>query len=126
MPISGALTGFITLTDNLSGSVQLQKALNLQFLGTIFEYSQSQNVGTSPTTLSLPLSPTQFLYIKNLSPTATVTVTWTPTGGASNPVLTIQPGGAITYVESNTTSGITALSVTASALLTPIEYVLLG
>lgn len=126
MPITGTLAGNITMTDNLSGSVQLQKALLFQYLGTIFSYSQSQLVGTSPTSLSLPLSPAQFLYIKNLSPTATVTVTWTPTGGASNVVLTLQPGAMIVYVESNTTSGITALSVTANTVSTPIEWILLG
>lgn len=126
MPITGALTGNITMTDNLSGSVQLTKALAFQYLGTIFEYSQAQSVGTSPTALSLPLSPTQFLYIKNLSTTATVTVTWTPNGGSSNPVVTLQPGACIIYVETNTTSGITALTVTANTASTPIEYILLG
>jgi hypothetical protein len=126
MSITGTLSGNITMTDNLSGSVQLVKALIFQYLGTIFSYSQSQNVGTSPTTLTLPVSPTQFLYIKNLSTTATVTVTWTPDGGSSASIIVLQPGGMITYVESNTTSGITALSVTASAASTPIEYILLG
>jgi|SRR5580658_9089016 hypothetical protein len=126
MPITGALNGNITMTDNLSGSVQLTKALVFQYLGTIFEYSQAQSIGTSPTSLSLPLSPAQFLYIKNLSTTATVAVTWTPTGGSTGSVLTLQPGATIIYVETNTTSGITALSVTASALATPIEYILLG
>ncbi len=126
MPITGALNGTITMTDNLSGSVQLQKALAFQYLGTIFDYAQGLSVGTSPTDLSIPLSPNQFLYVKNLSTTATVTVTWTPNGGSSNVVLTLQPGSTIIYVETNTTSGITDLSVEASALATPIEYILLG
>jgi hypothetical protein len=126
MPITGALNGNITMTDNLSGSVQLTKALVFQYLGTIFDYAQGLAIGTSPTALSLPLSPTQFLYVKNLSTTATVTVTWTPNGGSTAPIITLQPGATIIYVETNTTSGITALSVTASAVATPIEYILLG
>jgi hypothetical protein len=126
MPITGALTGNITMTDNLSGSVQLTKALTFQYLGTIFDYAQGLSVGTSPTALSLPLSPAQFLYIKNLSTTATVTATWTPNGGSSAVVITLQPGSTIIYVETNATSGITALSVTASAATTPIEYIVLG
>jgi hypothetical protein len=126
MPITGALNGNITMTDNLSGSVQLTKALVFQYLGTIFDYAQGLAVGTSPTTLSLPLSPTQFLYIKNLSTTATVTVTWTPNGGSTATIITLQPGSTIVYVETNATSGITALSVTASALATNIEFILLG
>lgn len=126
MAITGGLTGTITMTDNLSGSVQLQKALSFQYVGTIFDYAQGLVVGTSPTSLTLPLSPNQFLYIKNLSTANSVTVTWTPNGGSSNPVLTIQPGATIIYVETNTTSGITALTVTASANNTSIEYILLG
>jgi hypothetical protein len=126
MPITGALTGNITMTDNLSGSVQLTKALAFQYLGTIFEYSQSQNIGTGTTTISLPLSPTQFVYMKNLSTTATVTTTWTPNGGTSASILTLQPGSTVIFVETNTTSGITAMTVTASTSTTPIEYICLG
>jgi hypothetical protein len=126
MPITGALTGNITMTDNLSGSVQLQKALSFQYLGTIFDYAQGLSLTTSPTALALPVSPTQFFYMKNLSAANTVIVTWTPNGGASNVVLTLQPGSTIIYVETNITSGITALSVTASASPTLIEYILLG
>jgi hypothetical protein len=126
MPITGALTGDITMTDNLSGSVQLQKALNFQYLGTIFEYSQAQNIGTGTTTLSIPLSPCNLFYFKNLSTAATTTVTWTPNSGSSAAILTLQPGSAIIFVETNATSGITAATATASAPLTPVEYILLG
>lgn len=125
MAITGSLTGTLALTDNLAGSVQLQKALNLSFLGTIAEYSQSQSI-TSTVNLTLPQSPTQLVYIKNLGTSGTITVNWTPNGGSSNPVIALQPGSAILYIETNTTSGITALSVTASVAATPIEYVLLG
>lgn len=126
MAITGSVSGTLALTDNLAGSVQLQKTLSLSFLGTVAEYSQSQSISTSPVTLTIPQSPAQFLYLKNLSTTATLSVTWTPTGGGSLAVLTLQPGAAIIFVETNVTSGITALSVTASAPATLIEYVLLG
>lgn len=127
MAITGSLSGTLALTDNLAGSVQLQKTLALSFLGTIAEYSQSQSI-TGTVTLNLPLNPTQFLYIKNLSATAgqTITVTWTPTGGSTATIVALQPGGSIIFIETNTTSGISALSVTAAIAATPIEYVLLG
>jgi hypothetical protein len=126
MAITGTLTGNITMTDNLSGSVQLAKALNFQYVGTIFEYSQSQYIGTTATTVNLPLSPTQLCYIKNLSTSATVSATWTPQGGSSASIVTLQPGSMIAFTETNATSGISALSITASASSTPIEYILLG
>ena len=127
MSVTATLNGSIFLTDSVSNTIQMQKAfVALAFTGTVSELSQSQSVGTSPTTLTLPASPTQFLYIKNLAPTNTLTVTWTPNGGASNPVITLQPGSSIIFMEVATGGGITALSVTASGASTPIEYMLLG
>lgn len=126
MGVTGTYNGTLALTDNLAGSVQLQKLLNISFLGTISEYSQSQSIGTSPTSITLPISPVQFLYIKNLSTTATVTVTWTPNGGSSAAIQTLQAGAVILFSQTGTAGGITALSLTASAASTPIEFVLLG
>src|SRR5258708_35936236 len=126
MSVTATISGSILLTDSVSNTVQMQKALvALAFTGTVSELSQSQSVGTSPTTLTLPASPTQFLYIKNLAPTNTVTVTWTPNGGASNPVITLQPGSAIIFVELAAGGRITALFVTASGTRTAIGYALL-
>lgn len=126
MGVTGTYNGTLALTDNLAGSVQLQKLLNISFLGTISEYSQNQLFGTSPTSIALPISPVQFFYIKNLSTTATVAVTWTPTGGSSAAIQTLQPGAVLMFSQTGSSGGITALSVTASAASTPTEFVLLG
>jgi hypothetical protein len=90
-----------------------------------FSEAQQQSIGTSPVTITLPGSPTTFVHMKNLHATNTVTVTWTPNGGSSNTVITLEPGGWIqTGSGVASTGGITALSVVASATATPIEYVL--
>jgi hypothetical protein len=126
MSVTVQCSAVITITDNLTGSVQLQKPVLGSYTGTVSSFAQSVLIGTSPVTITLPGSPTNFVYIKNLSGTATLTITWTPNGGASNVVITLQPGGFEILDESIVGSGITALSVTASATSTPIEYVLVS
>lgn len=127
MSTTATLTGTITVVDSSSGSQPFQKQLvNLFFTGNVSEIANSFVVGSSPTSVSLPVSPCQFVYIKNLAPSATVTITWTPNGGASNPVSTLEPGGAIVLVNTASGAGITALSLQASLASTPVEYVLLG
>lgn len=126
MSIQSNFSGSIQLTDPNTGTVQLYKALAALFTGTISTVAESLSVGTSPTSIGLPISPTQVIYIKNLHATNTLTVTWTPQGGASNVVITLQPGGLILLNEPNVTSGISALSLTASGVSTPVDYVLVG
>jgi hypothetical protein len=128
MSVSVSLTGSIKASDSVSGTIALSKVLTaLSTIATSFSEAQSLSIGTSPTSVTLPISPCTFAYIKNLHATQTVTVTWTPNGGASNVVLTLQPGAYISFGETvQALSGITALSVQASGASTPIEYVLGG
>jgi hypothetical protein len=82
------------------------------------------SLGTSLTPVTLPASPTQLLYAKNLSASGTITFTWTPVGGSSATIMVIQPGGELLFF--NPTNGITALSVQASIANTSVDYVLAG
>ena len=127
MSITATLSGNIQLTDSTTNTVVFVKQLLSLFnIGSTFLESQSASIGTSPVSVSLPVSPTQFLYVKNLHATQTLTVTWTPNGGSSNTVLTLYPGSAILFVEAATGAGITALSLTGSSAATTCEYVLAG
>ena len=126
MAVTAQLNGVITLTDNSTGAIQLQKTVALSYSGTETSFGSQVLIGASPVTIPLPVSPTQFLYIKNLSTTATVTATWSPNGGISNPVLVLQPLAGIIFSEPNTVSGITTLTLTASVASTPVEFILLG
>lgn len=128
MSVTVSLTGSLKATDSVSGTIPLSKVLTaLSTLGTAFVEGQSLSIPASPTSITLPISPVTFLYIKNLHATQTLTVTWTPNGGASNVVLTLQPGAFISFGEDvQGLSGITALSVQGSGAATLIEYVLAG
>jgi hypothetical protein len=80
-------------------------------------------VTTTSESITLPATPTQLFYLKNLSASFTVTVTWTPLGQASAVVQVVQPGGTIFFF--NPGSGITALSVVASGTAN-VDYVMAG
>jgi hypothetical protein len=123
----------ITAVDSVAGSSPLSKQLSpasapVQLLGTAFDEAQGLNIGTSSVVIPLPISPALFVYIKNLSSSQTVTVTWTPNGGASATVTTLGPNEFILRAGNNTLAGtgITALSMIANAVNTPIEYLLGG
>jgi hypothetical protein len=81
-------------------------------------------IGTTSVSVTLPASPTQLLYAKNLSASQTITITWTPQGATSAEVAVLQPNAMIFFF--NPGAGITALSVVASAAGAVIDYVLAG
>ena len=126
MAITATFSGYISVVDSTTGAQALQKVMSsLATTGVSFGETSTLLVPTSPTSISLPIGTVNFLYIKNLSLTNTVTVTWTPQGGASNVVSTLNPGDCIMFAK-NGSNGITALSVQASGASTPIEYILAG
>ena len=128
MSISASVTGSLKITDSLTGSVSLQKTLANSYTGTLETYGQSVIVGTSPVTVTLPINPVEFLYVKNLSTTSgnSLTVTWTPTGGASASIVTLDPGAIIIFSEITTSNGVSALSLLSNQAGTPCEYILAG
>jgi hypothetical protein len=127
MSVTATLTGSITLTDSVGTTGSLNKVLTaLANTGTTSEFAQSLSLSSGANPITLPVSPVQFLYLKNTHASNTVIVTWTPNGGASNIVLTLQPGSTIIFVETNAVSGITALSLNASGTPTTVEMILEG
>jgi hypothetical protein len=127
MAITLSFAGQLNVTDSVSGTVALSKQLtNLSTAGTAFSEAQTLSVGTNGTTVSLPISPTNFLYVKNLHATNTLLVTWTLASGTSAPIVTLQPGAFIAFSEPTGAAGITALTLTGSASATLVEYVLGG
>jgi hypothetical protein len=84
---------------------------------------QVLNLGSGANVITLPASPVLQLYVKNLHATNTVTLIWTPQGGASVTVQVLGPGGVALFWQTATavTYGITALTLTASGANTPVE-----
>lgn len=127
MAITLSYNGTITVADSVTGTVAYSKILqSLSTAGTSFGEVQPGTFGTSPTSITLPISPATFFYFKNTHAVNTITLTWTPNGGASNVVVTLQPGGFIGFSEPSALSGITALSVTANGASTTVEYLIGG
>ena len=128
MSTSISITGSIKATDNVPGTLALSKVFTaLTTPTTTFAEASGLTAGTSPVTVILPISPATFVYIKNTHATQTLLVTWTPNGGASNPVITLQPGSYVMFGEAvQALSGITAMTVTGSSSGTTFEYVCAG
>lgn len=128
MGIKVSISGNILISDQITGSVSLQKPISNSYSGTLETYAQQVIVGTGSTTVTLPVSPAEFVYLKNLSTTAgtTITATWTPTGGTSATVITLDPGAYIILCEATTTNGISAFSLAGSTAGVPVEWIVAG
>lgn len=124
--ITVSSSGNVTITDNQSGSVSQIIPAQTSFVGSVSEYYPNLSIGTGTTNVALPINVIQFVYLKNLSQTATLTVSWTPNGGVSAVVITLRPGSFICFCENDAVAGITALSLTASSGSTPVQMVLAG
>lgn len=91
------------------------------------------SIGTGASTITLSPATVFGVYIRNVSATASVQVTWTPTAGASAIVATLAPGAFIAFANPSAgaavvtaTPGISALTLQASAAATPVEFAAVG
>ncbi len=116
--LSIILSASLTVADTtLSPSPQIvTRSLNNPTLAaTVCFYDPFFQVNAAPTVVPLPANTVWVVYVKNLDSTNNITVTFTPAGGAAETLLLL-PGGVFTYFQtSETTGGITALSLTSSA-----------
>jgi hypothetical protein len=127
MAITVSLSASIQAQDVVTNNLLLNKTLAaFSYLGSVSTFAESILVGTTPVVIGLPISPTEVVYVRNTHATQLLTVTWTPNGGSSAVVLTLQPNSYILFGEVNATSGITALTLTGSASNTSCEYFLAG
>lgn len=94
---------------------------------TVGEFRSGILTDTSQTTISLPYTTIRQLLLKNTHATATITVVWTPNGGAEATINKLGPGAALALWDDTTTAtgiGITSLKLTASAASTTYELFL--
>ena len=128
MSVTASISGNIKITDNLTGSTSLVKALNNAFTGVSEAYGQSAIIGISPVSIPLPSYPAGFVYVKNLSTTSTLSVGWTPYNESSVTLaLNLIPGGIfITTGTDGTKGGLGSLTLSSTAEGTPVEYILAG
>ena len=126
MSMIATLSGTVTLIDSDTGTVALSKSLSVSFTGLLSSVANAVLVGTGNTTVVIPNTTANFIYVKNNHATQTLTVTWTPNGGSSAAVQTLEPGGVAIIVQPATGGGITAMALTASGASTPVEWMILG
>jgi hypothetical protein len=124
--ITVSLTGVVSITDNQVGSVAQNVPVLVSFTGSVYEYYPAFTAATGGAAVTLPISPVQFVYLKNTSTTIAVNVTWTKNGGASAGVVTLDPGAGIVLCENGASNGITALTLTAASSTVPVQMVLAG
>jgi len=123
-PIQVNFNGVVSLTDPTNIQAPMEKIIPTLVANMSASTFGQALLTTGANPVTLPASPTQLLYAKNLSTTATITFTWTPVGSASAQIMILQPGGILFFF--NPSNGITALTVAASVANTPIDYVLAG
>lgn len=127
MSVQIQFKGNVVCQDTVTDSISFSDPVNItSAVGTTFTNTNALTISTTPVAITLPTSPVLFLYIQNTHLTNTVTVTWTPNGGASNPSITLAPGSFIAFSEATATNGITALTVVGSATATTLRYILAG
>ena len=128
MSLQAVLNATLTVNDNVPGDISAVK--NIQSLSvalSAFNDLPTGVVGTTPVVQTLPATQTCVVIIQNTHATQTLLVTWTPNGGASNPVITLAgPGSIIALVQTASGDGITALSLTGSAAGTTFKMYLAG
>jgi hypothetical protein len=123
-PTQASLNGLFTFIDTTNIQAPLSKVIPTLVANLSAAIFGEGAIGTSSTPVTLPINPTQLFYARNLSLSATITITWTPVGASSAEILVIQPGGMLFFF--NPGSGISALSVVASAAGTIVDYILAG
>jgi hypothetical protein len=127
--ITNQLVANISTTEQSSANVPINRSTgNPAFTANTGQFSTYVPLATGVNVIPIPQVPACQLYIRNIDPTGTVIVNWTPIGQASAYVIKLWPGDQILFwisTSNSPTNGITALSLTASANML-VEYFLGG
>lgn len=107
----------LVATKNLTG---LSVAVTDYVQGTLA-------ISAAASAIALPVSPTNFMYLRNLGTATAAAVSWIPQGGSGAIVqnLGLSSTALVMQVGQGATTGITALTVSCAAATT-IEYFLGG
>lgn len=124
--MQATLNGTITVSSGVAGDTPQVKPIFAAALAAVNNLdTEGGTVGTSPVSVTIPNAVANFVFIQNTHATLTLLVTWTPTGGSTGPVLTLEPGGFIMFVEQATGAGISALSLTGSGAGTTYRAIII-
>lgn len=124
--VTNTLIANITSTEQSTGNVDINRSVgNPSFSSAVGSFTTYFSLAAGANVIPLPLSPCTQVYIRNLDNTKTVAVSWTPNGGALEPICVLNPGGVLLLWDNPagpTTPGITSVSMTPSAATCLVEY----
>jgi hypothetical protein len=119
------LLGPIQVVDAGNNTIFNQTLSNITV--PVTDYSQgSLTVSAAAAAITLPVSPTNFIWLQNIG-TATAVVSWVPQGGSGAIVqnLGISSTAAAMQISQGVTTGVTAITVSCAAVTT-VSYILGG
>lgn len=125
---TNTLTATITATEDATGVIPVNRGLgNLAFDSNYGEFTYYQKLTIGDNVISLPNGKAFQVYVKNIDPSLTLTVKFTPQGGAQQLSPLLAPGDAfiIWQTVANAASGITGLTLNSSGTAL-VEYFLGG
>lgn len=128
LTVNSNLLATIVATDS-NGNQLLNRSLGNSFLfaGVAGDYVAGQAIPNADTPITLPVSPTRFVYVKHAGTAGVLTVKWTPNGGAEVVAANLNPGAALILWDAGaTTPGITSLKLNQSTASQQAEYYLGG
>lgn len=131
MPNNVTSTLQLTITAvDISGAQPVTRQTTIQYLGKTGDFTAFQQlaVAGADVVINLPVSPALVVYVKNLDAANTLTVKWTPQGGAAATIHVLAPGGAIAFINpvTNASGGITTLTLNPAGNNQPVEYYIGG
>lgn len=127
--VTNTLIANISSTEQVTSNVDINRSTGSPaFNSSVAQFVTYASIPALATGIPLPIAKTVQVYIRNIDPTNSVTVTWTPTPGVTASIITLYPGDQIILWQNTTgvSAGISALSVLASANFCLIEYFLGG
>ncbi len=122
------LTATIQQLDNTAQQVLRRQVTVTDSAPTVGEWNVGNLPTTTPTVIALPIAQVRQLVIRNIHASAKMTVTWTPTGGASATVLVLGPSDVVGFWHqtTGTSYGVSALTLQSDTANTPYELYLGG
>lgn len=104
------LTLVINRQDANGVNVENRTVGAISYSGQAGEFDVRQSPDTSSHSLDLPATTVYQVYIKNTDAAATLTITGTVSGGASQTICKLPPGAVFVYWTATGANGFTALS----------------
>lgn len=128
--ITNALIATITATSDVDSTVAINRNTGNPAIDANFaQLSQWMAMDTNPYVVQIPpINNVLYqVYVKNVSGSGNISVSWVPAGGGVEVVIVLKPGGQILFWDTiGTPGGITALNLLASAAGCIAEYFIGG